>query len=78
MAERTGLAVAELGIHRFAIVLDEIHAALVGKAPHHIERCRVAEDADAYDRSGARPHGGFELAHIHVDGIELDVDDFQL
>ena len=78
MAEGAGLAAVKLGIDRFAIVLDEIEPALVGETAHHVERRRIAEDADADDRARARPHGRLELAGVHVEGIELDIDDLEL
>ena len=78
MTEGAGLAAAKLGIERLAVVLDEIEPALVGETAHDVERRRIAEDADADDRARTRPHGRLELAGVHVDGIERDVDDLEL
>ena len=78
MAERPGFLAAELGVHGFAVVFDEIQAALVGEPPHDIQSRRIAENADAQDGAGPRSDGRFELAAIHIDGLKLDIHDLEL
>ena len=78
VAEGPGLPAGELGVHRFAIVLDEVEAVAVGRGAHDVEGRRVAEDADADDRARALPDRALEHRHIHVERLELDVEDLEL
>ena len=76
--ERPGLPATELGIHRFAIVLDEVEAMTVGEIPDHVQRARIAEDADPDDQARARRQRLGQLRDVHVERLQFDIDEAQL
>ena len=56
----------------------KIEAVRVAERAHDVERRRVAEDADGHHHPRPRRQRRFELRHVHVQRVELDVDEPQL
>jgi hypothetical protein len=64
--------------HGLAVVLEQDQVVRVAKRPNAIERGRVAQNADRDDHPGTRSERGFQPGDIHVQRLELDINESQL
>ncbi len=78
VAERAAEPAVEAGAHRLAVVLEHDEVVRVAERPYAIERRGIAENADGDDHARVRRQRGLELRRIHVERVELDVDEPQL
>ena len=78
VAERAAQAAVQAGAQRLAVVLEHDEVVCVAERPDSIQRSRVAENAHRDDHPRARREGGFEIRHVHVERVQLDVDEPQL
>ena len=70
VAERAARPAVQAGAHRLAVVFEEVEAVRVAERAHHVERRRIAEDADRDDHPRARRQRRLELRHVHVERLQ--------
>ena len=78
VAEGPGLAAVQFGIHRLAVVLDQVQPVLPGEPFQHVQSRRIAQNADGHNGAGAWRERALEFTHIHVEGRKLHVEEAQL
>ena len=78
VAERPAPLAIQCCAQRLAVVLEQNQIVRVAKRANLVERGRVAQDAHRHDHARARRERCLELRRIHIERVELDIDEPKL